>query len=127
MTILARNPQFAEAYAEQVAIAEARAARIRKATRLACPKCWSPEHLHVQAVCNCEIDERGRAWPAGSHDGSYSPDSDVRCDCGWEGEIGECEDAFSECCTACQADPRNIVLNDAGDGRYCSECQGQDV
>lgn len=106
---------------------EAHAAIVRKAVKLACPKCWSAEHLTVQAVCNCQIDERGRAWPAGSFDGSYNGDSDCRCECGWEGDVAQAEDAFSECCTACQADPRNIVLNDGGDGRYCSECHCEDV
>ena len=109
------------------AVTDTRAASIRKDVRLACPKCWSAEHLRVAAICNCEIDQRGRAWPAGTFDGSYDNDSTCACDCGWVGDIGEAEDAFSECCSVCAAEPGHLRRNATDDGRECTQCWGSDV
>lgn len=112
---------------EITAVSAAHAAYVRTAVKLACPKCFSAERLSVTAKCNCKIDERGRAWPAGEFDGSYSGDSDCSCECGWEGDVAEAEDAFSECCTSCQASPDCLTRNETDDGRYCTECHGEDV
>lgn len=111
----------------QTELDSTRAAMVRKATRMACPKCFSAQHLEVSAECRCKLDDRGRAWPVGEFDGGYNHDSACYCDCGWRGDVGEAEDTFSECCTACAASPDNLRRNATDDGRECTQCWGTDI
>jgi len=99
---------------------------LRRKIKMACPKCWRADGLEVAIKLRCHLDEYGRAWfDAGI--GSYSSDSDAECLCGWRGEVAEMQDAFSECCSICGADPGSLYREEGEDGRACHECGGSDV